>query len=505
MKQNRIVKLLFSITGLIILSKLLGFFKQILTASVFGATLETDLINLSQDFTGNIQYLLVQTLLTAMVAVYIHSRESGEETSKRFAFDVLKVFTLITAGVVTIVLVLAPAISRLLAPTYDAEASARLTYYLRMFSPVLLFFVWAAIFNALLHANKRFIPGEMLSVNQSVWMIALVLLLHKQMGVQVLALAFFAYAAWNAGYTAVLSRPYWSFSRGNAFKNPLIRQLLKMMAPLLLGYSLIYVNQIVDKMLVSGLPSGTVTSLSYASVLSNLVCTFITTFASIFFTYVTTNISEGKKEAAAALTSQATILMVAVFLPISILTVVCAQDIVQIVFGRGAFGTESVRACALALQGYGLVFPVYVVREVFSRYLYAYQDSRRPMINSSISIVCNIALSIALCKPFGVMGVTVATSVSVGVCAVLNTLSAHRQYKELSLRPLMKYMPNMLAGAALCCGVAVAGCRLLSGYGSLARFGMICLAGFAVYLIPTAPVLLPYVRTLVKADPEKKE
>lgn len=505
MKQNKIVKLLFSMTGLIIVSKLLGFFKQILTASIFGATLETDIINLSQDFTGNIQYLLVQTLLTAMVAVYIHSRESGEDASKRFAFDVLKVFTLITAGVVTIVLALAPDISRLLAPTYDAEASAKLTYYLRLFSPVLLFFVWAAIFNALLHANKRFIPGEMLSVNQSVWMIALVFLFHKQMGVQVLALAFFVYAVWNAGYTAVLSRPYWSFSRGNAFKNPLIRQLLKMMAPLLLGYSLIYVNQIVDKMLVSGLPSGTVTSLSYASVLSNLVCTFITTFASIFFTYVTTNISEGRKEAASALTSQATILMVAVFLPISILTVVCAQDIVQIVFGRGAFGAESVRSCALALQGYGLMFSVYAVREVFSRYLYAYQDSRRPMINSSISIVCNIALSIALCKPLGVIGVTIATSVSIAVCAVLNTLSAHRRHKELSLRPLMKYLPYLLAGAVLCCGVAVVGCRLLSGCGSLARFGIVCLAGFAVYLIPTAPVLLPYVRTLVKAGSDKKE
>ena len=113
-----------------------------------------------------------------------------------------------------------------------------------------------------------------------------------------------------------------------------------------------------------------------------------------------------------------------------------------------------------------------------------------------------------LCRisvPFGVIGVTVATSVSVAVCAVLNTLSAHRRHKELSLRPLMKYLPYLLAGVALCCGVAVAGCRLLSGCGSLARFGIICLVGFAVYLIPTAPVLVPYVRTLMKAGSEKKE
>lgn len=500
MKQNRIVKLLFSITGLIILSKLLGFFKQILTASVFGATLETDLINLSQDFTGNIQYLLVQTLLTAMVTIYIHSRENGEEESKRFAFDVLKVFTLVAAGVVLLVVLLSPVISRLLAPSYDAEISARLSFFLRLFSPTLILFVWAAIFNALLHANKRFVPGEMLSIHQSLWVIVLVLLLHKQMGIQVLALAFFVYAIWNAGYTAILSRPYWSASRGNAFGNPLIRRLLKLMAPLLLGYSLIYVNQIVDKMLVSGLTSGTVTSLSYASVLSNLVCTFITTFASIFFTYVTTNISEGKKAEASALTSQATILMLAVFLPISVLTVVCAQDIVQVVFGRGAFGAESVRICARALQGYGLMFPAYALKEVFSRYLYAYQDSRRPMVNSSISIVSNIVLSIIFCKYFGVIGVTVATSVSVVVCAALNILSAHRKHEELTFRPIAQFAPYLALGTLLCTAAAIVGCQLLYSCGSFARFAIVCIAGFAVFLIPTAPVLFPYVRSLIKPN-----
>lgn len=66
-----------------------------------------------------------------------------------------------------------------------------------------------------------------------------------------------------------------------------------MMGPLLLGYSLVYINQMVDKMLVSGLEAGAVTSLNYAAVLSNLVGTFITTFASILFAYVTTRIAVG--------------------------------------------------------------------------------------------------------------------------------------------------------------------------------------------------------------------
>ena len=47
-KKNHIISTVFSVTGLLIVSKLLGFVKQMVTASAFGATLETDLINLSQ-------------------------------------------------------------------------------------------------------------------------------------------------------------------------------------------------------------------------------------------------------------------------------------------------------------------------------------------------------------------------------------------------------------------------------------------------------------------------
>ena len=87
-KKNHIIGTVFSVTGLLIVSKLLGFVKQMVTASAFGATLETDLINLSQGLIGNIQYLLVQSVLSALIAVYLHTAQQGEDASRRFAFDV---------------------------------------------------------------------------------------------------------------------------------------------------------------------------------------------------------------------------------------------------------------------------------------------------------------------------------------------------------------------------------------------------------------------------------
>ena len=497
MKNNRITATVCSVTGLLIVSKLLGFIKQMVTAAAFGATLETDLINLSFGFVDDLQYLLTQTLITALVTIYIHTREQGgEEAACRFAFHTWKAFTLISSGIALLAALCAPLMARLLAPGYDADTSARLSRCLRLVAPAILLFVWIAISNALLHANKRFFPGEIISIHQSLWMIVLVLLFKARIGVSIMLVAFGIYSLWNTGYTALLSRRYWRVSRGDPFQNPSVRELLKMMLPLLLGYSLVYVNQLVDKSLVSGLATGSVTALNYAAVLSNLVGTFIITFSSVLFTYVTARIASDDQTGAAELTDHAAVVLLSVFLPVCLLTIFYAEEVVSIVYARGAFDAESVRICAQALRGYALMFPPLVFREVYSRFLYGHRDSKRPMVNSSIAVVCNIVLSIALCPRFGVFGVTVATSISVALCGVLNLHSARRAHPELHSAALLRALPWLLAGCAAC-GVTAQYCAAkLAGQSALIRFVLAALAGFAAYAVAASPLLLRLLRQL---------
>ena len=489
-KKNHIIRTVFSVTGLLIVSKLLGFVKQMVTASAFGATLETDLINLSQGLISDIQYLLVQSVLSALIAVYLHTAQQGEDASRRFAFDVWKALTALTAVAVLFVELCAPWLARLIAPSYPAEQTARLSGYLRLFAPVLLPLAWIAVFNGLLHANKRFIPGEMISVHQSFFLIILTATLARTLGVQVLVFSFFTYNLWNAGYTAILSRRYWMISHGNPFRNPAVRELLRMMGPLLLGYSLVYVNQTVDKILVSGLDAGSVTTLNYASALSNLVGTFIITFASMLFAYVTTRIAAGDEKGAAQLTERTALLLSVIFLPISILTVLLSEDIVTIVYARGAFDAESVRVCAQALRGYALMFVPLIFREVYSRFQYGYQDSKRPMVNSSIGIALNIVLSVALCPRYGVLGVTLASSMSVVVCGVLNMHSARRLSSALSFRPYLRSLPFLTLCGAVCGVTARFSAMYLARQSALLRFVLSALISIAVYAACVSPLLI---------------
>ena len=496
--DKNIIKTMASVSGIVILAKILGFVKQMVTANAFGATIQTDLISISEGLITNIDYLLIQTLSTAFVPTYIYLNTSNPESSRKFVSNVIKVFLLVTTVIAGVVFAASPLIAKILAPSYPAELTARLAVYIRIFAPAIIILIELAVFNSLLKANESFVPGELVGVNQSVIVIALVLLVGSRLGPDTIVLGFYVYAVYNLCFLMVLSRRYWGIERGNPFRDPNIITMLKMMGPLLLGYSVIFVNQQVDKMIVSGLGAGTITAMGYASVLSNFVCTFIGSICGVLFTYITKNIAENRDEAAANLAVSSLVQISTLLLPISILTMMNSYDIVTIVFARGEFGADAVRRCSLALTGYGLIFIPYAMREIFSRFQYAYGDSKRPMINSTVSIVLNIILSIMLSMWLGVLGVTLATSISVFVCGALNIYTSTKKNPGIGIRKVLRSMPQWLAGSAICVFVSVAGQRLLADEHAIVRFAAISAAAMLLFYAVNFRTIKSLLKTAVR-------
>lgn len=488
-RPSGLLRSMLSVSGVLVLVKLLGFIKQMVVASAFGANAETDLINLSYGFIGNAQYLLVQVLLTAVVSIYITAREQDELAAGRFASDTWKVATIVAAAVSLVIFCAAPLLARFLAPTYSPELSARLSGYLRIFSFLLLFLVWTAVFQALLNANKRFIPGQLEGLFQSVILIGLVVLFAGQLGVDTLTLGYWIYAVFTSVVLGVLARKYFRSSRGNPFRNPYIRSLLVMIGPLLIGYGAVYVNQMVDKILVSGLESGTVTAMSYASVLVNLVGTLIASLTSVLYAHMTEYIAQGKEQQVARLAERTALIMTLMLLPVTVIAIGQAEDIVSLVYGRGAFGANEVAVTAQALIGYALYFIPLAWREVYSRIQYGYQNSKNPTINSVIGIAFNIVLSILLCPRYGVLGVTFASSLSVLLSAVLNMYTARRNAKSLSFAAFIRAIPAVGLGGAVAVLLSCGAQQWFSGLPVLLRLCATTVLVFAGYGGVLAPFL----------------
>ena len=496
--NSKIEKYMLSVTSIVLVAKVFGFVKQMVTANAFGATIDTDLISMSEGLINNMDFLLIQALSTAFIPTYIRIKKDGESKCKVFISNIIKFYFLLTLFISLVFVVASPLISRILAPSYSPELSDKLSIYIKILSPVLILIVGMALFNSLLKANEHFIPGELISLIQSILLIILVFAFGGTVGPDILVIGFIAYAVIDLVFLMICSRGMWTIAKGNPFSDRNVLYMLKLMGPLLLGYSLVFVNQQIDKMIVSGLGDGTITAMTFAMTLSNFIATFIASICSVLYTYIAKCITEKNDTEAANLTKQYTIQLVTLLLPISIITVSNAYDIVTIVFGRGEFAGAAVSVCSYALIGYGLMFVPFVLRELFSRFLYSYGDSKTPMMNSGISIIINVLLSLFLSRLLGVMGVTLATSVSVLICAILNIASSNKRNSHLLPKEFVKPLSRWIFGSFFCLAVSVVGQIFMKDMNSYLRLLIIVCIAFSGYLMLTYSILKTLIKRVAK-------
>lgn len=488
-QKSSIIKSVFSVTGIVALAKILAFAKQMLIAATYGTTIETDIIALSHNLIGDFEYLLVQVFITAFIPIYLNVRKRGSDVADSFVTNSLIISSILAFVVLMCMVIFAPVVSRVIAPSYNSEYHYRLSQCIRIFAPTLWFMVICAVLNALLRAHKEFVPGETISLVQSIIIMLMVLGAGKMLGIDALMVSYILYPGISVVIMAFLARKYWTFRRIKPLVDKNVRLLLKMCGPLLLGYAVVFVNQQVDKIIVSGMREGAISALDYSSVLVNLVMTLVGAICSVVFSYVTSMTVENNHEKAGEIVYLVTIILSTILVPITTLTVWNAESIVSIVYGRGAFGVDSVFYTSVALKGYAFSIVFFLYRELYARLQYSYYDTKRPMLNSSISILINIVLSILLSRPFGVMGVTAASSISMLICAILNVNSAKKHNKYVKLVRGIRIIPYWLAGIGISSLISYIGNTQFVTCGVLERLVLITGGSFFLYFAIGIPFL----------------
>ena len=121
------------------------------------------------------------------------------------------------------------------------------------------------------------------------------------------------------------------------------------------------------------------------------------------------------------------------------------------------------------------------VRDIASRGLYAFKDTKGPMITGFFAVGANVLFSIILSKYIGIMGVAIASSICLTVNFVINSLMLRKylpEYSLLSLIPiLLKQVPGVIALVIIILTVK----KVFSN--SILVFGVSALIGLSVYVI----------------------
>jgi putative peptidoglycan lipid II flippase len=406
------------VAGATLLSRILGFARDLIVAFALGAGPLADAFFVAFRLPNLLRRLFAEGSLTmAFVPVFTRIRQvQGDEDAFILARSI-QVWLLIILGVIVLLaMFFAEPITLLVAPGFSRspELLATTATLVRICFPYILFISAVALCMGILNGMDHFLAPALAPCMLNVVLI-LAALTAVSMGFSVPhALSWGVLAAGAAQWMVqqpILRRKGCSWLGPIRLLDPGVKRIGRLMVPSVFGSAVYQVNILLGTMLASFLPLGSISYLYYAD---RLVQFPLGIFGVAIGTAALPSLSglAGKKEwkGFGSGLSLAINLTLFISLPAAAGLAGLAEPIVSLLFERGAFSGAAVEQTAMALQAYAMGLPAFsCVRPLVSAF-YSLEDTRTPVWIAVICLFLNISLGLILMQFYDHVGLAAATS-----------------------------------------------------------------------------------------------
>ncbi|MGE4217977.1 MAG: murein biosynthesis integral membrane protein MurJ [Alphaproteobacteria bacterium] len=454
------------------LSRILGFVRDMLLAGVLGAGMVADAFFVAFKFPNFFRRLFAEGAFNAaFVPLYARRLEQdGQDAARGFAGEVaavmtawLLVFTAIAqAAMPWLMLVLAPGFSD------QPEKFALAVDLTQITFPYLMFMALVALLGGMLNAHHRFAATAAAPIVLNLVLIATLGLVKAGLlplpgqavswGVIVAGAGQFAWLAWACHRQGIAFRvPVPSLTPG-------VRRLLRLMVPGLMGAGVVQINLVIDVMLASLLPEGSVSWLYYADRVNQLPLGVVGVAIGVaLLPMLSRQLSAGDLRGAADSQNRAVELGLLLTLPAAAALVAIPGPIVGVLFQRGAFQAGDAAATSAALGAFAMGLPGYVLIKALVPAFFAREDTATPVKVAVAAMLLNIGLALALMPVLAHVGIALATATAAWANAGLLAWLLHRRGLLQTDARLRRRAPRILLAAAAMAGALWLGARALEG------------------------------------------
>lgn len=419
-----------TVGGLTLVSRVLGFVRDLLMAAVLGAGPVADAFFVALRLPNLFRRLFAEgAFAVAFVPLYTDTlTREGATAARAFAERAATLLAVVLLPLTIVALAAMPAVVTVIAPGFRAvpEVFDQAVALSRITFPYLMLVSLAALLGGMLNAHDRFAPFAAAPVLFNLALIAaLGLVMVTPVDQAALALAW-ATAAAGAGQLIYLA---WAAERANLGLRmvrprvtPKLKRLLLLMGPAALGAGVTQINVFIDTLLASLLPAGAVSFLYYADRLHQLPMGVVgLALATALLPMLSRRWADNDPAGAIAAQNRAVEFGLILALPAAIALMAVPGPILAALFERGAFTQADTAAAALALAAYAVGLPGTVLIKALSAGFFARQDTGTPVRIAIIVTLLNIAASILLVwllpPAIGHAGIALAT----GLAGWLNT------------------------------------------------------------------------------------
>lgn len=423
-----------SVAGLTLISRVLGFARDVLMATALGTGLASDAFFLAWMLPNLFRRLFGEgAFAAALVPVFVEAREQGDARGAHRLVSAAACRLLL--GLTAVVLVLEVAMTTALSPAaagawqavgLEGAALAKVTVALdlaRLLLPYLVLICGAGLLGGALNALDRFtVPAAAPVVLNAVWIGGLAVAWQVTddpfLRVRLLTVAILLGGALQLLlHTRSMARAGLPLQPALTADPARMKRVRRLFGSLAFGMALFQVNAMLDGLIAYGLvEQGGVSALYYANRLAQLPIGVLgVALATAVFPELARRVKRGDTAGLGEVIDRGVALGAFVAIPAAVGLALLAEPIVTVLFQRGAFDAHSTGRTARVLW---LLAPAVVtacVTPVVTRAFYAEEEVTTPIRVGVACVALNLTLNLLLVGPLAEAGLALATTASQAV------------------------------------------------------------------------------------------
>jgi putative peptidoglycan lipid II flippase len=419
-----------------ILSFALGFAVNMVVAALFGATAIMDAY-----FVATTVPAYIATIFSAVLAYTFIPFFSEVRVKNTSPWKLVSTFINLTALIIGLIsiggIAFSGSIIRTIAPGLSAESSATAATLMRLYFPVTIFTGINALIASVYYAHEKFIIPL---CNQLITPLLTILFLCTSgaaLSVKSLIFAQLSSAVIQCImlFAGLVRNTEFKYRFSFNFYTPEIKQIVAVMAPLLLCDIVSKSVPVFDRYFLSGFSDGAISYVAYAGKISSTMSSIICAVFSVqIFAALSAYTAENKYNEMKQLFTQIIRILLYVSVPLMFAVAFFGEAIVRIIYERGIFTPEATVTVFKLLRIYMLSLPAVAVGVTLAQCFYALKDTKTVMYIGIVEAVLYVGLCVVLIDHLQLHTIPVAYAAYFTFSAILTALILRHKLKAKGVR-----------------------------------------------------------------------
>ena len=405
-----------------IVSKLIGFIRDIIIANYYGASMVSDayyyayqIPSLSLILLGGVGGPFHSATVEVFSKLIPNLQEKTQECVNKLYSTFMTATTIFFLVLSGIMFVFAKPIMGLIISSGSAEMISLAAEHLKIMTPLLVIGGIVGIYYGILIIYKQFMLPNLSPIIMSAAIIGIVMAVPSDQKGYALAWATTIGAILqliiqypNVRKLGFLWKPNFNF-----VNNPNFKEITELLFPAVLSSTVGQIHIYVDMFFTSSISEGAWTAIGYANrVFQFPVGILVTAFLVPLFPIFSRLVADKDLEGIKSYFNKGVGVLFFVGIPIIIGIFTVGYDAVRLVFERGAFDKTATFMVTEALWFLSVSILPYVFRDSITRVYYSFNDSKTPFVVAFSSIVLKYLLNVIFISKMGmgIGGITLSTS-----------------------------------------------------------------------------------------------